>query len=277
MAAALALESFYINLHHVPDFSRDLLLPCHLALYDCLNDDDSEIREIAARTYSAFTSQSFTSLAVQQAIASDILKNYAAHPLLLWNVVSRMTGSLEVLLTESYTLGSPETMFKTALNVDNTLFVEEDQNLYIDEVRDVKFWGQIFEDLCKRNVTGESDVISRGKPLETFVTWTAEAVEALNVIGKQDGILGWISKPAAYSACMRTIVSAKVLLKYESQLEASFKTESMDKDLKGISQGLEEITTRSAAIGFHELLHAELIKTCSEDGPSSGKLQPTSG
>lgn len=260
MAAVSALESLYVNLHCIPKFSHKHLMTCHLALYDCLNDDDSEIREVAARTYSIFKSQSFIPLAAQQAISSDLLKDHATHRLLLRNVISRMTGSLDLLMTESCTLESPELMFKAALSVDNTLFVEEDQNLYIDEVRDVKFWAQIFEGLCKPSDGEGPRPILKEEAISTFVAWVVDAVNTLNTIDRQDGILGWTSKPAAYSACMRTIVSANALLRYESQHKGSTDLKLFDQEFRTIGRGLEEIASRSAAAGFHELLQAEISR-----------------
>lgn len=264
-AAASALSSFYTKIQHLSDLPSCVLLPCHLAMYDCLNDDDSEIREIAARAFSIWSSESLTPMAAQKALADSMVKHYASHLLLPWNIVSRMTGSLEIVLSESHDLGSPAAMFEAALNVDNTLFVEEDQNLYIDEVREVKFWGDVFERLFFQDNVREGDdysISSDKAPISALLSWTVDAVKALNRIVQQDGVLGWSSKPPAFSACMRTIICASALLELNEgnrQLAKSFSS-AENEQLDIIISELAAFATNASKAGFHGSLLAELKK-----------------
>jgi len=265
MAAVLALDAFYANIHHLSDLSHSLLFPCHMALYDCLNDDDSEIREIAASTYSMWKSQSLMPLAAQQAVSNTLLQDHAFNPLLLWNVVSRMTGSLDVTLNQVCVFDIPEKIFKASLSVDNTLFVEEDQNLYIDEVREIKFWKGIFEQLYLQDIKKVQVGAIGDKALLAFMAWTVDAINSLTTIDQQDGVLGWTSKPAAFSACMRTILCARSLLDFNSRSKLAPTNSSWVEGVRKILAGLDVITAKAPAVGFHESLVAELVENSTEN------------
>jgi hypothetical protein len=236
------------------------MVTCHLALYDCLNDDDSDIREIAAKIFSEYVSKSLMPLAAQEGIAGLLLRDYASCSLLVWNVVSRMTGSLELVSRESHVLEKPSDMFRAAINVDNTLFVEEDQNLFIDEVREVKFWSSVFKRLLFQNSkdSKNGDIFTEKTPVMALLSWTLDAIKALNGITQGDGILGWTSKPAAFSACMRTIICANTLLSYELHGFEDSKLIFWQSRIQMVLAELQIFLSRCTKTKFHEGLVAEL-------------------
>lgn len=262
-AAALALGSFYTTIQHLSDIPSRILLPCHLAMYDCLNDDDSEIRELAAKALSMWKSQSLIPIAAQKSLADSIIEDCHSHPLLSWNIVSRMTGSLKIVLSENHNLDSPAKMFQVALNVDNTLFVEEDQNLYIDEVREVKFWGDVLDKFLFHHDVSERDdgqTTFDKAPISALISWTENAVQVLNTIDQQDGVLGWSSKPPAFSACMRTIICACALLKLNAgtKLLAKCFSSVENGQLDVIISELATFVANASKARFHGSLLAEL-------------------
>jgi hypothetical protein len=174
-----------------------------------------------------------------------------------------MTGSLEIVLSESHNLDSPAAMFKAALNVDNTLFVKEDQNLYIDEVREVRFWGDIFLRVFFHDNVRKEDNHLTGfdkAPILALISWTVDAVKALNTIDHQDGVLGWSSKPPAYSACMRTIICASALseLNEENTPLAKSLSWAENEQLEVIISELATFVTNASQVGFHASLLAEM-------------------
>ena len=244
------------------------LISTLFALYDCLNDDDSEIRDIAAKTVSGLVSKSLIPLAARNALADTILRDCSSHPLLAINVVSRMTGSLDIAFDQDLDLQEPSLIFEKALNMNNTLFVEEDQNLFIDEVREAKFWSDFFTRLSMsppaEPVRVHSSRNKRTTPkLDTSVaallSWTLDSLQALVAIDKDDGVMGWISKPLAFSAAMRTLICARTLI--DCHEKKTILLHGMrNVDIEEMVIMLEVFVAKSKNSGMHQSLLAELSK-----------------
>jgi len=169
-------------------------------LYDSLNDDDDEIRDLSAKTASLLLKKSLLPLIASEELAAFINLHYKDNALYASNVVCRLTGNntLEAFKfdPEDLSLRSAAFQFTTALEEDDSLFVEEEQNLFVDEIRELKIWSKFI-----------------GANLYYVLEcWVQEGLHTLNdLLSKQDGPLGWTSKPVVFSICMRILVSAKAL------------------------------------------------------------------
>lgn len=115
-----------------------------------------------------------------------------------------MTGTIDGPLL------SAKAQLLSSLEQDNALFVEEEQNLFIDEVREIELWGKIFTKLSASLQLQQK---------EEFVEWIIEGLICLNAVGKRDGALGWTSKPAAFVICTRILSSASLILGLDEEGE----------------------------------------------------------
>ncbi|KAK8089396.1 tRNA methylation protein [Apiospora hydei] len=184
MAAALSLGAF--SRHVKFDSKHDAHLPWLLALYDALNDDDEEIREVAA--------------AATEPIPGEIDEFRT-------QVACRMMGHYPLCSRLSDTvLGKwqpAEQQLASAMRFDDSLFVIEEQNLYIDEVREARRWREAF-----RGVSYKED----SAVLAALVEWARSGLQTLTRLAERDdGVLGWASKPEVYAICARVVILGAAL------------------------------------------------------------------
>jgi hypothetical protein len=103
-------------------------------LWDSLNDDDSDIRDVGATTVAYFSKQASAPLPASRWLAKSFLPRFFS---------STKAFTLEV---ERRVNGSGSA---TAVR-DDRLFAVESANLYADEARDRKTWTEVFEELPGR-------------------------------------------------------------------------------------------------------------------------------
>lgn len=89
-----------------------------------------------------------------------------------------------------------------ALVEDNSLFVEEEQNLYVDEVRDAQMWIGIL-------MTGTDELWEEAQT--QVATWAFHSLCAIEKVTaeRMDGPYGWTSKPQVFALCARVILAAR--------------------------------------------------------------------
>jgi hypothetical protein len=222
------MASFYGNQHFGAAVVGDeCALQSLFALYDSLNDDDDEIRDISARTASSLLNKSLLPLIAGKELAEYINAHYGQTPLYASTVVCRMAGSNLFHAFKSgpgyLSLQSAASQFSRALQEDDSLFVEEEQNLFVDEIRETKLWSNIFVG-TKMNDWSSSEIHAVwGRAHSVLANWVLKGLDTLiGLLSKDDGPLGWTSKPGAFAVCMRIIVSANSILeRYEGLLECS--------------------------------------------------------
>lgn len=194
------------------------LLDVYLVLYDMLNDDDEELREIAATSASwalSYSSVSPTSalalgpLNASELLATFITEHYSDSVYFARRVIRYLTGQ------ESRISGSDNQSSLIPVSVlmaqhcqeSTVLFVEEKQNLFIDEVREVDVWSRVLLQL-KRNAYPETLI-------RQISSWISEGLDHLLVLLNQDsgsdGLLGWTSKPESFTLGVRVISIAASL------------------------------------------------------------------
>lgn len=236
------------------------ILPCLIALYDTLNDDDDEVRELGAQIVSSIVGKPLIPLAACEEFAEWLRLKYPQDQMFSWNIICRITGSDEFIFHGAYAgLCLPEDQLSAAMKQDDALFVEEEQNLFIDEVREAKLWSEVLSREFKALQTNGSTE-SYWQQYSHLSKWILEALQKLNILmEKGDGPLGWISKPSMFASCIRILLSANTLL--ESTLS------------EGISQILHQKEIREAMNLFKELgqkndFHPSLLSKVSENQTS---------
>lgn len=114
------------------------------ALYDALNDDDSELRIVASRATRSFSARSMQDKenavklppVAAQSLCTYLIKHHAGSPNLLDGAISRLTGQN---LTGRGHLEPCISILRRLLEQKYELFEEEKQNLYRDDVREDSF------------------------------------------------------------------------------------------------------------------------------------------
>jgi hypothetical protein len=167
-----------------------------------------------------------------------------------------MTGNNLQNFDEMLPLLEPvEVQFSKALKDDNSLFVEEEQNLFIDEVREANLWSRAFEEKYKGVVSkSDTDIVWRDASA-ALATWVIDGLAVMTgLLKKEDGPLGWMSKPAVFSSSMRVLLSAKAIIQRHGQgVKSAQKLE--EPIIKDINSALE----RFSIIGQDKNTHQSVL------------------
>ncbi|PLB40291.1 THADA/TRM732 family protein [Aspergillus candidus] len=202
--------------------TEDVFLDVYLILYDMLNDDDEELRDLAASTASWVLSCSSVSpaksislspLNASRLLSEFIATNYRDSQLLNTRVLRYVLGQEPRLGSAvSGTKLVPVADVAAELQKESTvLFEEEKQNLFIDEVREIDVWTGVLSSLTK-------DACAEGS-IRDLCGWVSEGLECLAKAATEasghDGLIGWASKPEMYALGVRVISLAGVFVSSE--------------------------------------------------------------
>lgn len=196
-----------------------VFLEVYLALYDMLNDDDEEIRDLTASTASWVLSYSSVSpgkaIALSSLNASGLLATFIAQSYSTSRYLCNKT--LRYIVGQKTRASSsagrkrlaPVSDLIAELRKESTvLFVAEKQNLFIDEIRELDVWTEALFRLAESSY---DDSLFPG-----VCQWVLEGLAYLSgLVANQaltDGFLGWTAKPEIYTLVMRIITVASALI-----------------------------------------------------------------
>ncbi|KAI1821781.1 hypothetical protein F4861DRAFT_517444 [Xylaria intraflava] len=217
-----------------------------LALYDALTDDDVEVREAAAEAASPILGCELVAVEAGARLLRWLAAHFGHEPDFLAHVVGRMVGhnfgSNSFVITRAteesrnevvgLDWASAEAQLEEAMRFDGSLFVVEEHNQYIDEVREVKQWTDVFSFLNPSIIAGvwahANNVLAK---------WTLAGLRTLTRIAQTehavagDGPLGWTSKPQVFAICARILTCASVLVKLDCQAHSREAEERIYSDI----------------------------------------------
>ena len=224
------------------DIPHTGVLGVHIKLLDFLNDDDEEVREKAAMTASWILSHLSSSdnmaesarvplmpLAAEFRLTNFITLRYHESTLLFYEAVRRLVGMLPsdelmlVLEIDSVSVSSMRThvsmlefpkvcdLLAEGRKEDTSLFAEERQNLFIDDLREAEKWAVILQELSQTAI--DLDLAHKLR------SWTEEGLAVLveNARTKIDGSLGWTTKTKTFMLGMRIILAAELVVTLEGR------------------------------------------------------------
>ncbi|KAK1675671.1 putative death-receptor fusion protein-domain-containing protein [Colletotrichum godetiae] len=243
IAAAASLASFFSSSSTTPASSgRDQqqhddaaapLLPALTALYDALNDDDDEVRDLASLSAKHILTRPLAPIDAASALLSHISATYRHTPALHALLASRLTGQVQQQQqhasdetdtttsnnTSQWTTTTADSQLASALRFDDSLFAIEEQNLFIDEVRESQRWAAVLQDVfsSSSSSSASSPTFSTSTAHKALTTWTSAGLDALLTLTSQpdhvdDGPLGWTSGPDVYAVCARVLLAAAALV-----------------------------------------------------------------
>ncbi|KAF1925672.1 uncharacterized protein M421DRAFT_423501 [Didymella exigua CBS 183.55] len=189
-----------------------LVLGIGLILYDMLQDDDDEIRDLAAcatRTFLATTA----SKEIEPTVPLLATQHLLAHLLVLFPASGALATHALRRLTATH---APAALFsvpfadslRSATRPQTALFAHEKQNLFHDGALDALAWSRA---LCAAGVASALPASA----LEQGAQWTIDALAVLTAAceSQTDGALGWASTPDVFAWLLRIASLADVLLR----------------------------------------------------------------
>ncbi|KAI0201484.1 putative death-receptor fusion protein-domain-containing protein [Astrocystis sublimbata] len=208
-------------------------LPWLLALYDALTDDDIDVREAAADAANPVLGSALVPVEAGALLLRWLAARFQHDPNFQMHVVGRIAGhnfgscsfiaSTDATEVEGNTVDTNDgsdwiaakAQLAEAMRFDDSLFVIEEHNQYIDEVREAKRWADVFR-LSTSGPENTGD-LARSKAFQALAKWTLAGLRALSEIvqaGSEaggDGPLGWTAKPQVFAICARVLICASAL------------------------------------------------------------------
>ncbi|SMY23097.1 unnamed protein product [Zymoseptoria tritici ST99CH_1A5] len=191
-----------------------------LAVYDLLNDDDEDVRLLAAEVVPRILSsimpsasppgQQLEPIAASQSLLVVLHKRYspgtdASH---LTSIALYRGFDFQPMKNTSLSVAEQLTSLS---NPDTALFAQEKQNLFLDHAREVRIWAKFLHRLPPPTWT-ESEMSS-------FTHWIHDGLTALSAAElEEDGPLGWSTKQEEmFTLGLRVILGVEVLFYWVSQ------------------------------------------------------------
>ena len=241
----------------------DLFDVC-MVLCDALIDDDGDIRNNAAKTVpTIFPLDSTTEtispgkrLSLMPSVALDKMFSFlAAHykdsRLLFLEGFSRITRArtadmaeenkdttddpcLSSTLRLKWRVVSVKEMLNLVMMPDTSLFVEEKQNLFVDDVQDAQNWARALRKLQGNSI--DEDTTSE------LHQWVAMGLHTLveNAQKEDSGALGWSFVPDVFAIGMRVLFAAEVLLDWTAKDYHQTDSEDIRRGLQSLAEATEE-------------------------------------
>ena len=199
MSSVLSLRSFFSAL---PSLQAPVFLVPLIALYDALNDDDEAIRGLAAAACAPILGSIFAPISAAPALLGFISEKYGNNSEFKAITLNRVVGDNSL---QAHDWLSARTQLREKIPADLSLFLVEEPNLFIDEVREAQRWTGVFGRLSYTSAD-----------LAALREWILEGLDALveMCVEEEDGPLGWTSKPQVFAICSSIVLGASALSKH---------------------------------------------------------------
>jgi len=228
--AIARLDRFYSALTSHGTLEREMVRIC-ITMYDLLNDDDEDVRMLASTAASrvlaleraATSDNNMVPAVANQRLLSFMVRRWPTNRDLIDEAVRRSFGDLEI---------SVVTSLRVAAASDTTLFVEEKQNLYVDDAREAKAWSQALMQL-------RSTAVSR-TTIKQLSHWVAEGLsELIARSGANDqGPLDSAASPELFSLGLQIIYGVQYLLYLShSGVRLPVRPSALRQQLAGLAYG----------------------------------------
>ncbi|KAK5745012.1 hypothetical protein LTR17_001763 [Elasticomyces elasticus] len=246
------LDNAWTVLYNHPKLSQDMISLC-IAVYDLLNDDDEEIRMLAATATSrilAVDACPTIQHALQPAVASQrlliyMVRKWSNDPDFANQAISRAFGA------DYVDRESVDEQIKASMTSNAALFAEEKQNLYIDEAREVKAWSHV---ILKLPSTAPHKAATMH-----LSYWTDNGLKALTAQAMdQRGHPDWCSQPGIFTLGLQVIYGAECLLRLSNDgVKLGVRPSAIRRQLAVLAHAQE-------AHGVHYLWQEELRRILKE-------------
>jgi hypothetical protein len=219
-------------------------VPSLIALYDTLNDDDDEIRDGGANVVSHLLGSHQAPLAASTKLLEWLYQKFGKTQAFRSALMRRIANGNNKAIGM---IEPAEQQLTAAMLDDESLFVEEEQNLYIDEIREAIAWTSLIAATESPLSDEETSQMS---------SWAEDGLHTLARLAEtNDGPFGWSSKPRVFAICMTIILAANAIITHQNRNSVMVETE--DRDVKG--KPLHEAMHRLLKVGSRNHLHPVLL------------------
>lgn len=265
IAATEALKSFFTGSikpgadidARSSTWSEPKYLSIFSALYDSLIDDDDEVREVAASAAAAVAGRHMVAPEAADNLVALMGQKFGdgheGQEEFARYVVYRLVGQQRLLLSHfakgetPLPLTSAEELLQKAMDFDDSLFAAEEQNLFIDEVRETLRWRE----------HAFSVLVGGQKSSESLVEWTRDGLEyILRLVSsgeKGEGPLGWTSDQHVFAICARVVLCAGGIVRYLCKDETAG-------DHVRLVQQVGELLEKFKVVGEMARVHGSLLE-----------------
>ena len=183
-------------------YTSEEYLPALLAVYDSLNDDDEDIRSSGSANAKRLLGESLVPIEAADSLLAWLAQNFTNSRAFRRIAASRIVGANRAAAPAAE-WQSADAQLRAALEVDDSLFAVEEQNLFVDEVRETERW------LAALAVLGWDPA---DECLVSLDRWVAGGLGRIaQLMDQEDGPLGWASNPAVFAICARVVRCAVAL------------------------------------------------------------------
>ena len=241
------------------------LLNVYLAVYDTLVDDDEDVRDRGAATVSTILSRtehnslegsrtipSLSPPAAKCKLLTHITNEYSMSAALQTRAMERLSGAQARVgskhSSHGYGKGTVELypvseISAAARKPQNAVFVEEKQNLYIDDVKEAEIWAEVLIGL-------PANACDTGANW-TLLEWFTEGMVHFHELFEHhtDGPLGLTSKTEMFVLITRVLLVAKVLISRAKSLQ-----NDGDSSTKVCRDCLSDFYDQGRKVDLHALL-----------------------
>jgi hypothetical protein len=207
---SLSALNFVFTLAPSEKATGPLILGLAVILYDLLNDDDDEIRDLAASTTGAFlrsqgnqTFKDTVPISTTHRLAAYLVAAFSTSQYLASEAVRRLTNTPSP--TPFFSTPFTQTFAKER-EEDASLFAQEKQNLYKDDTQDTILWSRILLSLPPSAIP---------RNLRTgLITWVLDGLTTVTQTAEKegDGALGWSTKADVFTLGMRVFCASEVVM-----------------------------------------------------------------
>lgn len=203
-------------------------------MYDILNDDDDEVRDVGAAAAKHILGHSLVPIEAATSLLTWLSQTFKASTAFRDIAAARIVGHHGLLHAENGWIGA-EDQLDAALAFDDSLFAIEETNLFIDEVREAQRWRKVFEAL---------DWAQTEVPISKLNEWLARGLIRLQrMMDEKDGSLGWASDPHVFAICARLLLGSSALVeKGHASKELSEGLENIRASFVTQNQGQERVS-----------------------------------
>lgn len=217
-------------------------------LYDLTQDDDKNIRSIAARTVCILSgSQCYDTLCSLKAneVAVGIIRQFHTHNTELTVLATkRLLGSRGNI--ERYCQRNPVSrVLERIIRASSDLFAEEKQNLYLDQLRNLQLWDDTLQKLDLARLSIEA--------LTALVKWIEKGIECItNVVSDDGGILDSFPLGPTFNADIQIICIRVILL--AGNLAKTNHPTTLEGNGAHIKRSLKQLHQIMVETGAHEII-----------------------
>jgi len=168
---------------------------------------------------------------------------------LLRRAICRLTGSQNT--PSDWEMVPAGEQLRAALDFDDSLFAAEEQNLFVDEVREARRWCAVLSQLFG-STAGAMTRIGHG-----YVSWLIEGLESLlntahSYNNGDDGPMGWTADQHVFAVCAKVVLGAVTVVKVYNGFEGGDEKETAD--VRKVRELLEEFVRVGEKVRVHGAL-----------------------